>query len=228
MSAEFDRFSADYEEQMDRSIAFGCREHGFYLEAKAAALRELVERRLGTVGETRLLDVGCGLGLIHPYLKGFGELHGVDPSVPTIERARRQNPHVEYHVGADELPFDSGSYDVTTAMAVLHHVPPPERAAFAAELGRVTRPGGLVVIFEHNPFNPGARLVVLRCAFDEDVVLLRGGETASLLGAAGIDALETRYILIFPWKARPLARIEQALARLPIGAQYYVAGVAGR
>jgi SAM-dependent methyltransferase len=227
VSAQFDRFSADYEELVDHSIAFGGREHGFYLEAKAIALRDLVRRRLGDPSDIRLLDVGCGLGLIHPYLEGFGELHGVDPSPPTIERARSANPHVQYHVaGGDQLPFASESYDVTTAIALLHHVPLPERAALMREVARVTRAGGLVVVFEHNPINPLTRLVVARCSFDEYAVLLRRRETARLLREAGIAAVASRYILFFPWRTGLLDRAEHALRRLPLGAQYYVAGVA--
>ena len=48
--------------------------------------------------------------------------------------------------------------------------------AFVAELARVVRPGGLVVVFEHNPLNPLTRLVVSRVTFDDGVRLLRSGE----------------------------------------------------
>jgi SAM-dependent methyltransferase len=144
-----------------------------------------------------------------------------------IATARERNPDVLYHVGdGSRLPFEDGEYDLTFTSCVLHHVPPAERGAFVRELGRVTRPGGLVVVFEHNPLNPLTRLAVRRCEFDEDALLLGRGETRQRLTQAGLRAAEERYILFFPWRGRLLERAEQALAPVPLGAQYYVAATA--
>ena len=51
-------------------------------------------------------------------------------------------------------------------------------AGFVADMVRVTRPGGLVCVIEHNPLNPLTRLAVNRCPFDADAVLLRSGQLA--------------------------------------------------
>jgi len=218
----FDAYADRYGEAVDEAIGFAGQEHAFFLEAKAARLLDLAHRRLGDPSALRALDVGCGAGLMDGYLGALGRLEGVDVSPEMVAVARRENPGVSYEVAdGARLPYEDGAFDLAFAVCVLHHVPPGERPAFAGELRRVLRPGGLVVVFEHNPLNPLTRLVVSRCVFDEDAVLLGRRETRARLAGAGLTPEEERYILFFPW--RGLARSERALSRVPLGAQYYVA-----
>jgi SAM-dependent methyltransferase len=169
--------------------------------------------------------VGCGVGLTDAYLAGrLGDVHGVDTSEDAVQRAAERNPAVRYRTyGGGRLPYDDAAFDLAFAICVTHHVPPPERRQFAAELRRVVRPGGLVALFEHNPLNPLTRLAVSRCAFDEDAVLLRAGEAAELLRGAGLRPAERRYIIFVPSNRPRVRAVESALRRLPAGAQYYVA-----
>jgi SAM-dependent methyltransferase len=141
-----------------------------------------------------------------------------------VERAREANPNVSYSVydGA-RLPYDAASFDLTFAICVLHHVDPPERPVFAAEALRVTRPGGLVAVLEHNPINPLTRRVVSRCEFDEGVELLGIRETRRLLIEAGASPVASRYMVFFPWHAELFRHAEKALGLVPLGAQYVVA-----
>lgn len=224
MAAEFDPYADRYEELVQDSIAFSGLDQSFFLAARARHLVDVTRRLVGDPATVRALDVGCGGGLNHPHLRKLGRLEGIDISEPMIETARQRNPDVEYHVGdGTRLPFEDAAFDLAFTACVLHHVPFDERDTFARELGRVTRTGGLVVVFEHNPLNPLTRLAVHRCAFDEDAVLLGRREARRRLGDAGLRPEEDRYILFFPWQGRLFVRAEKALARLPAGAQYYVA-----
>ncbi|TIU25363.1 MAG: class I SAM-dependent methyltransferase, partial [Mesorhizobium sp.] len=110
------------------------------------------------------------------------------------------------------------------AICVMHHVPPENWKLFAAELARVTRPGGVVLIFEHNPYNPLTRRAVSNCPFDEDAVLLSKGQVMKHLHDAGLRDVDGRYILNVPSINGPLRRIDEALGFVPFGAQYYVQG----
>ena len=221
MEPEFDRFGATYEEAVDSAIAFAGQEHDFYLEAKARRLVALARRFVGP-GRPRALDVGCGPGSFDRHVSSAFELYGVDVSPAMVERARATNPGVEYAVSeARRLPHEDGRFDLAFAVCVLHHVAAADRLPLAHELRRVVRPGGLVAVFEHNPWNPLTRRVVRACAFDEGVELLPRSELEALLRAAGLDIVGTEYLLFVPWRADPL---EHALRRLPLGAQYVVAG----
>jgi SAM-dependent methyltransferase len=221
MHTEFDRYGETYEAAVDEAISFAGKEHDFYLEAKARRLLKLARRYLPT-GRPKALDVGCGPGLFDRHLGSSFELHGVDVSPAMVEHARETNPKASYRVyDGRRLPYDDRELDVTFAVCVLHHVDPPDRPALVAEMARVTRPGGLVAVFEHNPLNPLTRRVVRDCAFDEGVELLGRRELERLYRGAGLELLGTEYLLFFPWRMDALERL---LIRLPLGAQYVVAG----
>jgi SAM-dependent methyltransferase len=221
MHTEFNRYGETYEAAVDEAISFAGKEHGFYLEAKARRLLELTRRYL-PASRPAALDVGCGPGLFDRHLGSSFELHGVDVSPAMVERARETNPEASYRVyDGRRLPYDDRELDIAFAVCVLHHVDPPDRPALLAEMARVTRPGGLALVFEHNPLNPLTRRVVRDCAFDEGVELLGRRELERLCRSAGLELLGTEYLLFFPWRADT---IERRLTRLPFGAQYVVVG----
>jgi SAM-dependent methyltransferase len=107
----------------------------------------------------------------------------------------------------------------------MHHVPPQERLALLCEIRRVVRPGGLVCIIEHNPFNPLTRVAVMRCEFDRDAVLLRAIQSRRLMIATGLRHIDTRYFLLLPWATPLTRRIEAGIQHLPLGAQYVTYGL---
>jgi SAM-dependent methyltransferase len=225
METEFDRYRDTYEEAVEEAIAFAGQEHRFYVEAKARRLLDLARRRLGR-RRPEALDVGCGVGLTDAHLlPHLASLHGVDVSRGMVDRARRANPDATYEVYDGRLlPFPDARFDLVFAICVLHHVERGARAALVAELGRVTRPDGLVAVFEHNPLNPLTRRVVRSCAFDEGVELLRLRELERIFRSAGVDVADAEYLLFFPWRGEHFAALERALRRVPLGAQYVVAG----
>ena len=193
-------------------------------------LTELAERRIGPPGDLEVLDVGCGPGETDGHLHGaFSALSGVDVSDSLVAEARRRNPWAAYssYSAGEPLPYPDDAFDFSFAICVFHHVPAARRRDLAAEMTRVTRPGGTVAIFEHNPWNPLTRKAVRNCSFDEDAVLIRRREAASLLAEAGLGAAESAYIVFFPRGGRRLAAVERRLGKLPLGAQYYVAATPG-
>jgi SAM-dependent methyltransferase len=225
MSNDFDRYRHTYQDDVQRSIGFSGQDVGFFTDVKASLLRDAAQRLVGPADELSVLDVGCGVGLTDAYLEGrFRSLHGVDVSEGAVAEASGANPWATYAAyDGRRLPFEDGRFDVAFAICVLHHVDPPERQAFVKELGRVVRAGGVVLIFEHNPYNPLTRVAVNRCDFDRGVVLEPRRRTRRLFRSGGLEPLEAPYILFFPWRARVLRAAERALGWLPLGAQYVVA-----
>ncbi|WP_164519728.1 class I SAM-dependent methyltransferase [Nocardioides ferulae] len=98
----------------------------------------------------RLLDVGTGPGDLAALARTAGAMvTAVDADAGMLRIAARRAPGVElHHAALPELPFPDGSsaagFDVVTANFVLNHVPDPRRAA--AELARVSAPGGRVAV----------------------------------------------------------------------------------
>jgi SAM-dependent methyltransferase len=226
MTYDFDSSSASYEVELNNAISFAGQDASVFTEAKAQALLALARERIGDLANASALDVGCGIGNIHRTLAPrFAELQGVDVSPSLIDVARANNHEVAYQTyDGWTLPFESNAFDLSFAICVLHHVPPAEREAFTAEMARVVRPGGLVAIIEHNPLNPLTRLVTLRCAFDEGVVLVRCRRLERLMRQARLLDTTSRYILFSPWRGAAVERMERRLGRLPLGAQYVTYG----
>jgi ubiquinone/menaquinone biosynthesis C-methylase UbiE len=223
--SEFDDYADSYTDAVQNSIDFCGQELEYFTRRKAEHLLEIMRRNVGDPARLSVLDVGCGVGATDALLASdVGDLHGVDMSSESVERARHRNPTVTYRAYAgEELPYADASMDVAFAICVLHHVDVADRAAFVAELRRVVRPGGLVVVFEHNPYNPLTRKVVRDCPFDEGVVLIEQRTARNLLSEAGLRPFESRYIIYFPFDKRFVAPVERKLGWLPLGAQHYVA-----
>lgn len=223
----FDAVSGGYAGEVDRAIAFTGLGVDFVTRVKADYIALLARRHFGSTRNLRLLDVGCGIGNFHPLLsRDFGSIAGVDVSAESIEVAGRRNPAVSYrHYDGGRLPHDDASFDVAMTVCVMHHVPPADWPGFAAEMHRVVRPGGVAMVFEHNPLNPVTRRAVNNCPFDADAVLLSRGRTRALLQQAGFGSVEVRTILsVPPWNGALLA-LDRGLGLLPFGAQYYAIGV---
>ena len=227
MAALFDKYDKSFSTVVQSSIDFSRLPHSFFTAAKAEVLRKVVTTRLYGMDGLNMLDVGCGTGEIHPLmLHMFGGVCGTDVSAASIAQARIRNPNVQYEAYAgDTLPYDSAVFDLSLAICVLHHVPPSQWVGFLREMRRVVRPGGLVCLIEHNPFNPLTRLAVARCEFDRDAVLLTARRTRALMVDAGLRDARSHYFLLLPSVARPARHIEHWLRRAALGAQYIASGI---
>jgi SAM-dependent methyltransferase len=99
----------------------------------------------------RWLDVGCGTGALTATVLARAEpasVTGIDPSEGFLAQARAKldDPRVTFRTGdAQELPFAGGSFDGVVSGLALNFVPDPDRAA--AELVRVTAPGGVTAAY---------------------------------------------------------------------------------
>jgi SAM-dependent methyltransferase len=96
----------------------------------------------------RVLDVGCGTGSLVRTVVAMGprfRIVGIDSAQPFIDYARAQlnDPRISFDcANALDLPYPPASFDYTVSLLVLMFIPEPEKAA--AEMRRVTRPGGTV------------------------------------------------------------------------------------
>ena len=100
-----------------------------------------------TVESPKILDVGCGGGILSEALAKTGaQVTGIDLSEPSIDAARQHAQHqgleIDYRVTSAEDIAQSqpGSFDVVTCMEMLEHVPDPEK--IIAACAQVLKPGG--------------------------------------------------------------------------------------
>ena len=214
-----------YRQSIEQSIGFAGAGHDHYTRAKADAFKRAAAEHFPQLKNPLLLDVGCGHGLIHPYLKDAFSITGTDAADEVLELAKQGNPGVSYlPYDGKTLPFAGGAFDLALAICVMHHVPPPEWISFLTEMKRVVKPGGGVFIFEHNPFNPVTRYVVSRSDLDEGVAMLSAPRLQRLMRSVGLNDTRTEHLLFTPFSSRFCAWLDRALKWCPLGAQYFTLG----
>jgi demethylmenaquinone methyltransferase/2-methoxy-6-polyprenyl-1,4-benzoquinol methylase/phosphoethanolamine N-methyltransferase len=108
----------------------------------------------------KVLDVGCGTGTLAMEVARrvgrVGSFAGIDPSTEQIAWARskavRHNVQVEFQIGViEQLPFPDQSFDAVLSTLMMHHLPAPLKRRGLAEIARVLKPGGRVIIADFKP-----------------------------------------------------------------------------
>lgn len=216
-----------YRDDVNRSIGFAGVNMDMFARGKVENMIEILREKSALAPmSAQCLDLGCGIGAMHAMLRpAVGTLSGTDVSVEAIEQARSANTGVDYETydGA-HLPYVDARFDFTTTVCVMHHVPPAQWQGFVDEAFRVTRPGGLFAVYEHNPANLLTRVAVWRCPFDHDAVLLRPQLVKDLMRSAGFEIVMRDYLFFVPADAPWARKVDRLLSWLPLGAQYVVCG----
>jgi ubiquinone/menaquinone biosynthesis C-methylase UbiE len=222
---EFDRYATEYRDLHNASITASGEESEYFSRYKA----EVARRELGAAATSaiKVLDFGTGIGGSVGPLRSVlphAELHGADISSESVALAQRQHGgHASFAVISDNvLPYPDNSFDMVFVACVYHHIPVDQRRHWTAEIRRVLRADGHLLVFEHNVLNPLTRKVVRDCVFDKDAILLPRNELLKWVGQQSFRAVKAQYIVFFPRPLAFLRPVERSLGWLPLGAQYYV------
>lgn len=171
---------------------------------EAGMARTLAAAAIGP--SSHVLDVACGPGIVAcAAAEQAAHVTGIDITPAMIAEAkRRQNElglaNIDWHVGdATALPFADASFDVVVTRYSFHHLQQP--AAALAEMRRVCRPGGRIVVIDATPS------VEKQAAYDRMELLRDPSHTSALtldqLRAIGRDA-ELEELLIDGYRLEAL------------------------
>lgn len=121
-----------------------------------ALLDRWLPERIGSVLKTDLFDEAVGHGLVGSLDARADRVVGIDVSASVVREATRRNPKLEAVVAdVRTLPFPPGSFDAVVSNSTLDHFDGEAPIGEAlAELARVLRPGGVLVVTLDNPANP--------------------------------------------------------------------------
>jgi len=106
----------------------------------------LLRQALSGATRVRILDCGCGTGANLTFLEKFGSAYGFDISPVGLGIGRSLGRRNMARARVTAVPFVSEAFDVVTSFDVLYALSPRDERAALAEMFRLTRPGGCVVI----------------------------------------------------------------------------------
>lgn len=162
----------------------------------------------------QVLDVGCGTGTLAleaaRRVGRTGAVCGIDPGEQQIARARakatRRGLSIEFQIGViEQLPFSDQTFDVVFSTLMMHHLPAPLKRQGLAQIARVLKPGGRLILadFTHKADRAGraARFHAGGSRVHDLEVLLK---------EAGFDQLETEELRPPRFSAFPGASIVRA------------------
>ena len=154
-------------------------------------------RELITLKDKDVLEAGCGDGWFTGLLyRDTATYTAIDPDVDALEQAQINNPGARFMLGSGEdLPFESGSFDVVLFTLSLHH----QNAGLAlTEAARVLRNGGKALVVE--PAANGEAQKVFNLFNDESEALAKAADSAK----ASVLKLEKEEVLSSKWKFEDL------------------------
>ena len=229
--AEFDKFADEYTALHARNIAISGEAPEFFADYKMKDLAAEYHRHGAEPGRApAVLDFGAGIGTSVPFVRKYlptARVTCLDVSTRSLEIGASRFGDQAAFVPFDgrTLPFADARFDIAYAACVFHHIDHGEHARLLGELRRVLVPGGLLVVFEHNPYNPLTVKAVNECPFDENARLIPARAMRRRAREAGFRATHIRYRIFFPHALGALRPLEAHLTWCPLGAQYYALAI---
>ena len=148
-----------------------------------------------------IIDVGCGTGLLAGKLRSLGhQAFGVDESFGMLKKCLAHNHISCAHGDSARLPLKSNSVDAAICIAAMHHVVGrAEIQNTLREMLRVVKPGGWVLVWDHNPLNPYWPIFMKRLPQDqEETRLVPLGELVETLHESGVSRIEAHRLGLVP------------------------------
>ena len=196
--------------------------HGWFLDAcffrgQGRALRQKTITLARLQPGEAVLDVGCGTGALaleaKPLVGVEGRVCGIDPSAQQIAHARakaaRRHASVEFQIGViEQLAFPDQTFDVVFSTLMMHHLPAPLKRQGLAEIARVLKPNGRLVMADFTRKQDRAGQAARFHAGGSSVQ-----DLAALVTDAGFSEVETEAMQPPRFSAFPGAGIIRAYKR---------------
>lgn len=220
---EFDKYAADYDDHLNQALSPTGESKEYFATARVRWLMHFLTQ----LGEQPrcAIDYGCGVGDTSALLSkipGLNCVTGLDASPKSLHLARLRYASAQHMFFSFEEYAPHGDIDLVYCNGTFHHIAVAERAYFIDYIRRCLRGGGLFSFWENNPWNPGTRYVMSRCAFDRDAVTLSPPEAKRLLLDAGFEIIHTSHCFFFPRFLKSLRFLEPWLLKVPLGGQYQI------
>ncbi len=223
---------AEYEKQ-------ALKDHKYYVKVKSLHLLRKATEFFGNTKSIIALDLGCGTGEALEFFQNkFYHVFGCDSSEGMLRHAyyKKMKNITLKQCDAEALPFKEASIDLITMFGLIHHIDIQDSIyKIFKEAYRVLKIGGMIAVYDFNPYNPISRYIVKTCPIDAGVNLdgykrskfpttFYPHELTEILRDSGLTAIKVEYLIFFPKPLSFFLPLERYLSRLPLGGMYSLIG----
>jgi len=232
--AEFDKQAENYEawhQELISASGFGI---DYFYEYKIKEMHRVLAKR-GVGMPSTILDFGCGIGNVDPYIRKYfpdAHIYGVDVSEESIKIAKEKQResgvsyaalHADWQ-SVDQLSQFGVPFDLVFISNVFHHAPKEEHGGMLAQIAAHMNPGAFLFVFELNPYNPASRIVFNKFdrPVDKNANLIYPYYLKNQVKQSGLRVLRCNYTVFFPKQLGVCIPLEKYMTRFPLGAHYYI------
>jgi SAM-dependent methyltransferase len=132
----------------ENKFLYELEERHWWFQGMRKILAALLDRH-GTAAPVRILDAGCGTGYMLSWLRqrsSATQVHGMDFSADALSYCRARGEPLLLRASVADIPFRSNGFDLITTLDVLDSFTPQEAARPFAELARVLKEGGMILV----------------------------------------------------------------------------------
>ena len=217
----FDDYVENYEELTNKNLRFFNKSRNYFDSYKIKIASKISKK------PNKILDFGCGVGLCIPFIKEHfpnSDIYATDTSDKSLNYLARKHKKVNT-LKTNDLYNYKNYFDLIIIVGVFHHVLKNERLDLMKEIKSLLKEGGKFIIFEHNPSNFITKKLVKMCPYDHGVELIKMKELIKMIYELNLDVFDKGFTLFFPSFLSYFRKFERYLKSLPMGGQYYIAGL---
>lgn len=223
--SEFDQVADEYANLHASNIRLSGENPDFFARYKINDV--CIQTAKVKISPHTVLDFGCGVGNSIPFFRELmpeSRLVCADISQKSLDLAHSRFPNQArlHHIENESLETLTDRFDILFSACVFHHIPHQEHRHWLTQLRMVSKPGALLSIFEHNPWNPLTVRAVNTCPFDVNARLIKAHHLKRHILQSGWRQAEIQYRIFFPSFLSRLRPTERLLTWLPLGAQYVI------
>jgi SAM-dependent methyltransferase len=125
---------------------FELEDHLWWFKGMRDISLALLKRFITDSHRLAVLDAGCGTGGMLQHLRELGAPVGIDISTDALHFAGRRKDQLLANASVSHIPFPDGTFELVTSFDVVYHRAVADDAKALAEMARVLRPGGTLLI----------------------------------------------------------------------------------
>ncbi len=133
-------------EQREYAVMYETEEEHWWFKGKRRIVFSQLDKYLGGRRNLRILDIGCGTGIMMKNFQKYGEVNGIDIETTALNFCHKRGLTNLVQTELEKLPFKKNNFDIVSAFDVLYHKGIKNDVKALKEIFRVLKPHGILIL----------------------------------------------------------------------------------